>query len=209
MPIDNENSMTNAELAEKFWQQLLTAPAMSENDNVIVEAHSETLKQAFSRSAFLAETLIQKPSFVSRIVEHYRPLENSEELQSVGTTISSDYHTALDDKLQGVVSEDDLMQVLREFRNKEMARIAFLDVLNKQPIETSLIHVSALADVLISGAYHWLYQHLAERYGKPQSHGKDMHMYILGMGKLGGKELNFSSDIDLIFAYPEKGETQG
>ena len=209
MPIDNENSMTNAELAEKFWQQLLTAPAMSENDKVIVEAHSETLKQAFSRSAFLAETLIQKPSFVSRIVEHYRPLENSEELQSVGTTISSDYHTALDDKLQGVVSEDDLMQVLREFRNKEMARIAFLDVLNKQPIETSLIHVSALADVLISGAYHWLYQHLAARYGKPQSHGKDMHMYILGMGKLGGKELNFSSDIDLIFAYPEKGETQG
>ena len=209
MPIDNENSMTNAELAEKFWQQLLTAPAMSENDKVIVEAHSETLKQAFSRSAFLAETLIQKPSFVSRIVEHYRPLENSEELQSVGATISSDYHTALDDKLQGVVSEDDLMQVLREFRNKEMARIAFLDVLNKQPIETSLIHVSALADVLISGAYHWLYQHLAARYGKPQSHGKDMHMYILGMGKLGGKELNFSSDIDLIFAYPEKGETQG
>jgi len=209
MPIDNENSMTNAELAEKFWQQLLTAPAMSENDKVIVEAHSETLKQAFSRSAFLAETLIQKPSFVSRIVEHYRPLEKSEELQSIGTTIYSDYHTALDDKLQGVVSEDDLMQVLREFRNKEMARIAFLDVLNKQSIETSLIHVSALANVLISGAYHWLYQHLAARYGKPQSHGKDMHMYILGMGKLGGKELNFSSDIDLIFAYPEKGETQG
>lgn len=209
MPTDNENSMTNVELAEKFWQQLLTAPAISESDRAVIEAHCETLMLSFTRSSFLAETLIQNPSFVSRIVEPYQPLEKSETLQSLGNTMSSDYLANLDNELHNVASEDDLMQVLREFRNKEMARITFLDVLNKQPIEISLMQVSALADVLINGAYHWLYQHLAARYGKPQSHNQDMHMYILGMGKLGGKELNFSSDIDLIFTYPEKGETQG
>jgi len=209
MPTDNENSMTNVELAEKFWQQLLTAPAISESDRAVIEAHCETLMLSFTRSSFLAETLIQNPSFVSRIVEPYQPPEKSETLQSLGNTISSDYLANLENELHTVASEDDLLQVLREFRNKEMARITFLDVLNKHPIEISLMQVSALADVLINGAYHWLYQHLAGRYGKPQSHNQDMHMYILGMGKLGGKELNFSSDIDLIFTYPEKGETQG
>ncbi|MGB0567790.1 MAG: bifunctional [glutamate--ammonia ligase]-adenylyl-L-tyrosine phosphorylase/[glutamate--ammonia-ligase] adenylyltransferase [Alteromonas macleodii] len=209
MPTDNENSMTNVELAEKFWQQLLTAPAISESDRAVIEAHREKLMLSFTRSSFLAETLIQNPSFVSRIVEHYQPLEKSETLQSLGNTMSSSYLASLNNELHTVASEDDLLQVLREFRNKEMARITFLDVLNKQPIEISLMQVSALADVLINGAYHWLYQHLAARYGKPQSHNQDMHMYILGMGKLGGKELNFSSDIDLIFMYPEKGETQG
>lgn len=209
MPTDNENSMTNVELAEKFWQQLLTAPAISESDRAVIEAHCEKLMLSFTRSSFLAETLIQNPSFVSRIVEHYQPLEKSETLQSLSNTMSSDYLANLENELHTVASEDDLLQVLRKFRNKEMARITFLDVLNKQPIEISLMQVSALADVLINGAYHWLYQHLAARFGKPQSHNQDMHMYTLGMGKLGGKELNFSSDIDLIFTYPEKGETQG
>ena len=129
------------------------------------------------------ETLIQNPSFVSRIVEPYQPPEKSETLQSLGNTISSDYLANLENELHTVASEDDLLQVLRKFRNKEMARITFLDVLNKHPIEISLMQVSALADVLINGAYHWLYQHLAGRYGKPQSHNQDMHMYILGMGK--------------------------
>ena len=153
MPIDNENSMTNIELAEKSWQQLLTAPAISESDKAVIKAHCETLMLSFTRSSFLAETLIQNPSFVSRIVEPYQPLEKSETLQSLGNTMSSDYLANLDNELHTVASEDDLMQVLREFRNKEMARITFLDVLNKQPIEISLMQVSALADVLINGAY--------------------------------------------------------
>ncbi|WP_334022117.1 bifunctional [glutamate--ammonia ligase]-adenylyl-L-tyrosine phosphorylase/[glutamate--ammonia-ligase] adenylyltransferase [Alteromonas sp. S015] len=212
MPTDNENSMTNVELAEKFWQRLVNAPAISDTDKTLIEAHSETLKRSFARSAFLAETLIQKPAFVSRVVAHEQSPEKCEVGLAINNTISSittSYRTALNDKLQCVDSEEELMKVLREYRNKEMARITFLDVLNKQTIDTSLIHVSTLADTLISGAYNWLYQHLAARYGKPQSQGRDMHMYILGMGKLGGKELNFSSDIDLIFAYPEKGETHG
>ncbi|MEE3129720.1 MAG: bifunctional glutamine synthetase adenylyltransferase/deadenyltransferase, partial [Pseudomonadota bacterium] len=162
--------MTNVELAEKFWQQLLTAPAISESVKAVIEAHCETLMLSFTRSSFLAETLIQYPSFVSRIVEPYQPPEKSEALKSLVHTMSSSYLANLNNELHNVASEDDLLQVLREFRNKEMARITFLDVLNKQPIEISLMQVSALADVLINGAYHWLYQHLAARYGKPQSH---------------------------------------
>ena len=115
MPTDNENSMTNVKLAEKFWQQLLTAPAISESDRAVIEAHCEKLMLSFTRSSFLAETLIQNPSFVSRIVEHYQPLENSETLQSLGNTMSSDYIASLNNELNTGASEDDLLQVLSEF----------------------------------------------------------------------------------------------
>ena len=202
MPIDNENSMTNQEQADKLWQQLLDSPALTETDQVIVENHREALLSAFARSAFLAETLIQKPAFISRVVD---PLSNLTDSDSTITHFS----TELKIKLEALKSEDELLKILREYRNQEMARITFLDVLNKQNIEDSLAQVSALADALINSAYHWIYQHLALRYGTPKSNNQDMHMYILGMGKLGGQELNFSSDIDLIFAYPEKGETSG
>lgn len=202
MPIDNENSMTNLEQAEKLWRQLLDSPALTETDRVIAEKHREALLSAFARAAFLANTLVQKPEFTSRIVE---PSPN---LTDFDSTISH-FSTELKMKLEALKSEDELLKVLREYRNQEMARITFLDVLNQQNIKDSLAQVSALADALITSAYHWIYQNLAHRYGNPKSNNQDMHMYILGMGKLGGRELNFSSDIDLIFAYPEKGETSG
>jgi len=65
MPTDNENSMTNVEQAEKYWQQFLTAPALTDDDKAIAKQHHDVLLTAFARSSFLAETLIQKPSFIS------------------------------------------------------------------------------------------------------------------------------------------------
>tara|TARA_B100000459_G_scaffold39350_1_gene19716 strand:+ start:38 stop:2614 length:2577 start_codon:yes stop_codon:yes gene_type:complete len=90
-----------------------------------------------------------------------------------------------------------------------MAAITFSDVLNRQSIDASLLQVSLLANALIQQGYTWLYSSLCSKHGTPVGSHGPMPMYILGMGKLGGHELNFSSDIDLIFTYPEKGETQG
>ena len=86
MPIDNENSMTNLEQAEKLWQQLLDSPALTETDQVIAENHREALLGAFARSAFLAETLVQKPAFISRVVE---PLFNLTDSDSAVTYFST------------------------------------------------------------------------------------------------------------------------
>ncbi len=68
-----------------------------------------------------------------------------------------------------------------------------------------------MADALVSGALDWHYHVLTQRYGTPigQESGEPQKLIVLGMGKLGGQELNFSSDIDLIFVYPEKGQTEG
>lgn len=74
-----------------------------------------------------------------------------------------------------------------------------------QSIETSLLAVSRLANHIINAANNCLYDALCTRYGSPQN---KQPLLIMAMGKLGGNELNFSSDIDLIFTYPEQGETQ-
>ena len=198
MPTENENSMTNLEHAQNAWHQVLASPHLTNKAKQQIEIHKEELLLAFSRSLFIANTLANNPKAISRIIG--TPPKNQE---------ISFYEGALTEQLQHISSEDELSRVLRQFRNQEMACIAFNDVLNKQTITQSLKQVSALADVLITKAYHWLYDFLATRYGKPHDEHGDMHMYILGMGKLGGKELNFSSDIDLIFCYPEKGETNG
>lgn len=191
--------MTNVENAEKLWQQLLS---VSSENALINEAtlaqHKDTLQRVISRSHFVANTLITHPAWLNRIIQS-PPLNDHHAF----------YNAHLSEQLSAIENEDQLLAALRQFRNKEMACITLNDVLNRQSVEASLKQVSALADVLICSAYEWLYESLSTRYGTPRSQSGNMHMYILGMGKLGGRELNFSSDIDLIFAYPEKGETQG
>src|SRR3970040_1307672 len=70
---------------------------------------------------------------------------------------------------------------------------------------------TALAEITIAHALARLEEPLAERHGRPRAaaDGRAQQLHVVGMGKLGGAELNVSSDIDLIFAYPEEGETQG
>ena len=119
---------------------------------------------------------------------------------------------AFSDSLKPLLNDLDeagMMRVLRRFRNQYMARIAWRDLLNRQSIETSLQQVSALADALILCTYDALYSSHCSSFGTPEGSEGPQPMLILGMGKLGGRELNFSSDIDLIFVYPEKGETSG
>ncbi|MFV8385880.1 bifunctional [glutamate--ammonia ligase]-adenylyl-L-tyrosine phosphorylase/[glutamate--ammonia-ligase] adenylyltransferase [Vibrio parahaemolyticus] len=101
-------------------------------------------------------------------------------------------------------------RVLRQFRNREMVYIAWKDFLHAWTFEESLRHLSQLAEAMIVETYQWQYKICCAEWGTPtNAEGEAQPMLIIGMGKLGGGELNFSSDIDLIFTYPENGETQG
>ncbi|HCE2649290.1 TPA: bifunctional [glutamate--ammonia ligase]-adenylyl-L-tyrosine phosphorylase/[glutamate--ammonia-ligase] adenylyltransferase [Vibrio parahaemolyticus] len=101
-------------------------------------------------------------------------------------------------------------RVLRQFRNREMVYIAWKDFLHAWALEESLRHLSQLAEAMIFETYQWQYKICCAEWGTPtNAEGEAQPMLIIGMGKLGGGELNFSSDIDLIFTYPENGETQG
>ncbi|QPN91133.1 bifunctional [glutamate--ammonia ligase]-adenylyl-L-tyrosine phosphorylase/[glutamate--ammonia-ligase] adenylyltransferase [Proteus vulgaris] len=120
------------------------------------------------------------------------------------------YETQLAAMLVNVDNEDDVMRILRQFRHQQLVRIAWLQFFQLGDIPCALKHLSVLAETLICVARDTLYQQCCRQWGTPcDSEGKPQPFLILGMGKLGGFELNFSSDIDLIFAYPENGFTQG
>lgn len=129
-------------------------------------------------------------------------------------TIAADYAWADYDFVrawQALASADDeaaLMRDLRQFKHRyQVALIAAW--VNKRITQTVFLQaLSALAQTLIDVAHDWHFAQLCARYGTPiADDGEPMSMVILGMGKLGGGELNFSSDIDLIFAYRQAGET--
>jgi len=120
------------------------------------------------------------------------------------------YDSWLQAALADVSDEAALMRALRQFRRRIMVRIAWAQSLALVSEESTLQQLSALAQTLIIAARDWLYAACCREWGTPCSEdGVPQPLLILGMGKLGGCELNFSSDIDLIFAWPEKGSTRG
>jgi len=107
-------------------------------------------------------------------------------------------------------TEEALMQSLRRVRRREMVRIAWRDLTGVADLAETLDDLSALARGCLGIALDWCYDTLVARYGVPRdSVGAAQRLVVLGMGKLGGRELNFSSDIDLIFAFPQAGQTDG
>lgn len=101
-------------------------------------------------------------------------------------------------------------QVLRRFRHRKMFRILWRDLTGVATVYDTLHELSALADACVVVADEWTYTSLTTRYGLPRnSEGKEQRLIVLGMGKLGGYELNVSSDIDLICLWPDAGKTDG
>ena len=92
-------------------------------------------------------------------------------------------------------------RVLRTWKGREMVRIALREVADAAPLEETLIELSQLADICLTTVYEHWNNELRQRFGSPES-----QFAIIGLGKLGGRELNHSSDVDLIFVYGEEGQ---
>jgi glutamate-ammonia-ligase adenylyltransferase len=110
----------------------------------------------------------------------------------------------------GTTDDAVFMASLRRFRRRHLVRIAWRDLAGLAPVDTILRELTLLADVCIGAACRHATAVLGRRHGVPVGEdGSELALLVLGMGKLGGGELNFSSDIDLVFAFPEHGETRG
>ena len=157
------------------------------------------INYAISLSDFLEKVLKKHPHFLAQWWQ--TPPQFSD---------CQHYASRLADQLSTIQNEEQLYKTLRNFRNQEMAKLSFCQSLNLATVEEIFIRLSQLAESLIIGARDWLYKQACEEMGTPcDENGNPQQLYILGMGKLGGFELNFSSDIDLIFTYPSHGETVG
>ena len=102
-----------------------------------------------------------------------------------------------------------VLRSLRAQRNCSLVRILWQDYVEQVAVDTTLGALSSLAEVCLDGACAYSRDNLARRFGEPLVDGSPQPLIVLAMGKLGGRELNFSSDIDLVFLYPVEGETSG
>ena len=96
---------------------------------------------------------------------------------------------------------DEHVTSLRRQKSRELIRIALRETSRAVPIEQSAEEISLIAELCLTEIYEGWHRQLSSRWGVPEA-----HLCILGMGKLGGGELNFSSDIDLIYFYSSEGE---
>jgi len=114
------------------------------------------------------------------------------------------------DQLATGIERSGLDPALRQFRNKEMMRLIWRDLNELAPVDEILADLSILADVCQQAAVEHHTTVLEEKHGIPRSaDGTAQKLIVIGLGKLGGHELNLSSDIDIIFCYPDSGVCDG
>ena len=114
------------------------------------------------------------------------------------------------DAMTKVSNEKQLHQCLRQFRKAHQVRLIWRNRCCLGVSQELVEELSNLADVCVDQALKWLHNDCVKQWGQPTSQdGQPQELVVLGMGKLGGRELNLSSDIDLIFSFPAGGETQG
>jgi glutamate-ammonia-ligase adenylyltransferase len=108
------------------------------------------------------------------------------------------------------LTEDTLKPALRRLKQRAYARICARDLACHASLEEVVEGMTLIAEVSVDTALRVLHAGLVARYGEPRNaRGEAQRLIVIGMGKLGGRELNVSSDIDLIFVYPEDGDTDG
>ncbi|MEW8505609.1 MAG: bifunctional [glutamate--ammonia ligase]-adenylyl-L-tyrosine phosphorylase/[glutamate--ammonia-ligase] adenylyltransferase [Candidatus Thiodiazotropha sp.] len=180
------------------WQEKLAAAGLSTPDE---SDFRDAAYRVWEASDYVAQSALRHPEL---LVELYQ--------QGALNSTYKDGEIArlLEIELEGVNDEASLSRVLRQFRRRQMVRIIWRDLGGLAPLHETLEDLSALADAAIDKALHKLYGWFCTQMGRPRNQaGEAQSLVVLGMGKLGARELNLSSDIDLIFAYPEEGYTDG
>lgn len=187
--------------AEQILNELMvfhsTPPEFAKNSCI------SPLVNAIALSDFVVKQLYKQPELLRKWLIHSPSLADCEDYAERLQAVVYDKNLPIDTEIQ-------LQQVLRQFRHTEMAILSFLQSNGLGSPQQIFERLSDLAEALVLIARDWLFNQLCREYGTPMNAlGEVQELLILGMGKLGGRELNFSSDIDLIFTYPEAGETQG
>lgn len=183
---------------QRHWEAFTESAKRVEVGGVVP---TDALTRVWAGSDFVARACVRDPGLLAELIESkdlYRRYEINE------------CRAKLDEALDGCCDERELARILRGFRRREMVRIAWRDLVGEAPLDEVLFALSDLADACTDAALTVLHRWQRDEWGVPvDGEGRCQTMVVLGMGKLGAHELNFSSDIDLIFAYPEDGHIVG
>jgi glutamate-ammonia-ligase adenylyltransferase len=191
----------DAHLEEK-WRELqagLAARAVDlPNDANLIDC----LRGGFAFSDFVANTCIREPAMLVDLIDTGDLIRRYDS--------GNEYRHKVAHAIEGLDAPSRLERQLRRLRRREMVRIALRDLGGLSDVFETMGDLTAFADSMIQISLDYLYEHQAALHGSPVGKtGAPVHPVVIGLGKLGGEELNFSSDVDLIFTYSENGHTAG
>jgi len=170
------------------WFQRLTRSTASLRNLIAVFTHSQ----------FLSEALLRHPEWAE-------PLQEAGNLHGVmpPELLRETLEKALPPGLPAPLE-------LARFRRRQMLRILIRDVLGLGTLPEITGELTALADAIVETAYQRIREQLVAECGVPLTDaGQEAHWAVIALGKMGGRELNYSSDIDLMFLYSANGQTSG
>jgi glutamate-ammonia-ligase adenylyltransferase len=172
---------------------------LAENRTIIT-----LLVSLFATSQFLSRIFIQHPEILDALVSSsYSVTFKERDVMAAELATQLALHSDYEDQLG----------ILRRFHKEETLRIGLNDIHGNTRLEESTLQLSALADVCLGAAVTMARRELMPRYGLPwvkddDGQEREAGFAIVGMGKLGGMELNYHSDLDIIFIHEESGETR-
>ncbi|MBA3494033.1 MAG: bifunctional [glutamate--ammonia ligase]-adenylyl-L-tyrosine phosphorylase/[glutamate--ammonia-ligase] adenylyltransferase [Gammaproteobacteria bacterium] len=187
--------------AKCYWDQFAEAIPRPPPGTVLEEAHRHNLIRVCACSPFVAHYFAKDPRRLTQL------LESGDLDRGFG---EQEYPERIKRAVAGAPDQAALMRALRQARYREFVRITWRDITAAADLDETMGDLSRFADAALDGALGWLYRRQVETFGVPRdTDGTAQSLVVIAMGKLGAHELNFSSDVDLIFAYPRAGESHG
>ena len=193
-------------IATNWWQAIRQQPdAIRALDTLVVNEAGDSMLTSLPRvlasSDYIGRSLARTPGLFASLVGSDSVLEprSNGHIETQCTALRG--HAA-DSQHVGTT--------LRVWRRAELVRIGWRDLAGWAKLEEVVETLSTVADQAVSVALGCAHYQVAQRHGEPigSISGKPVRLVVLALGKLGGRELNFSSDIDLVLAYAEAGNTQ-
>jgi glutamine synthetase adenylyltransferase/Zn-dependent oligopeptidase len=186
-----------------WWERFGEQPTLAELIAGLPAVLRDELARVVAASDFVASTLIRDPA----ALEWFAALEG---FAADEARAAVDAAAGYEQRAGAAATTEVAQQVLREWRRRELLRIAWRDIAGRASLPDTLRALSDLADGCIRAASDAARRHLDDPFGRPRNAAaSEVSFIVVAMGKLGGRELNFSSDIDLVFLYAEGGETDG
>ncbi|HET7313110.1 bifunctional [glutamate--ammonia ligase]-adenylyl-L-tyrosine phosphorylase/[glutamate--ammonia-ligase] adenylyltransferase [Salinisphaera sp.] len=206
---------------------------------IVASAHTDTPERAVQRTLSVVSEIVGRSNYIALLVEYPAALSTLMRLCGASEWITERiaeqpalldsfldprqlYHPPRRSEIETELAEDlaafdilDLdqrMNALRRFTQKAMLRIAAADVTNAMPLMIVSDHLTALAEVVLDAALGIAWDQMSDRYGEPRlDDGQHAPFAVIAYGKLGGLELGYTSDLDLVFVYDSSSEapTQG
>ena len=190
------------DMALNSLERFLTNPGGAEKLSALIDGRARTLEillLLFSTSQYFSDLLVSNPDYVEMLRV---PLRRSPSQQELQEQLQAEVDAAFEDSA--------VLRAFRRFRQRQVLRIGTNDIIRDRSLEEITRDISRVADAALEVALNTALRQVSKRFGQPQtSSGQPVRCVILAFGKHGGEELNYSSDIDLMFIYDEEGSTRG